>query len=543
MADNLQQLTVLCAGGLNTTENHLLIDSVTPGGAAELINYEVGLYGGYRRIEGFAPYDADYEIVDDAGAEGPILGIIVYTDLTNNDHIFAARKQQGAAEYELYEYDSATGWTIVTTGLTLATTSGGNSIVKIRHEKFVFGGTNYVMLVDGVNQPVLYDGTTWYQLTDAGAGTSASPGGDQMINHPQFIKVFKNHIFLAGGCDCDSMIAHSAPEDPFNFTVASGAGQLSAGAPAQAIMAFRDSLFVFGRERIRKVVESNLTFVIEDVASNIGCIAPDSVIEVNGDVFFLAQDGVRTVSGTDKIGDVNLASVSRPIQKYVNELQSNYDLAYLNSVVIKGKSQFRYFVSTPSATAVGIGLIGGLRDGNNGVSLEFSKLTGIRTSCTEVDYINNVETIFHGDYNGGVYKQESGMSFNGENITSTYKTPYLAFSDPLIRKLARKMLLFTKPEASFEVTVTARFDWKDPEIVIVAPYTGATGETTSVYDGVGVEYDGTGIIYASDDIYPVITYDLEQSFKSVQYTFTTNQIAESHSIQGFIIEFSTEGKR
>ena len=47
-------------------------------------------------------------------------------------------------------------------------------------------------------------------------------------------------------------------------------------------------------------------FVIDQVTTNVGCIARDSVLEIGGDLMFLAPDGFRPVSGTSRIGDVEL---------------------------------------------------------------------------------------------------------------------------------------------------------------------------------------------------------------------------------------------
>jgi len=46
------------------------------------------------------------------------------------------------------------------------------------------------------------------------------------------------------------------------------------------------------------------------------------VVEFGGDLLFLGPDGIRPISGTDKIGDVELATVSK-------EIQSIFDNYYL----------------------------------------------------------------------------------------------------------------------------------------------------------------------------------------------------------------------
>jgi hypothetical protein len=62
-------------------------------------------------------------------------------------------------------------------------------------------------------------------------------------------------------------------------------------------------------------------------------MATDSVIEIGGDLLFLSQDGLRPVSGTDKIGDVNLETVSKDIQSIFTDIVFDIDLEGLNAVV------------------------------------------------------------------------------------------------------------------------------------------------------------------------------------------------------------------
>ena len=74
--------------------------------------------------------------------------------------------------------------------------------------------------------------------------------------------------------------------------------------------------------------------MLSEVANNTGCIATDSVIEIGGDILFLAADGIRPIQGTARIGDVELQTVSKPIQQILREVPNNFDLSLLNAVVI-----------------------------------------------------------------------------------------------------------------------------------------------------------------------------------------------------------------
>lgn len=533
MVDKLASYTVLCQGGLDTSENHLLLDSQSPGSASSLINYEVGLHGGYKRIDGYEVFDADYPEVDSAAAEGGILGVIIFQDI-----VIAARKQQGSSTYKYY-YQDAAGWTAYAPGFNLTSTG----VIKIRHLIITFGSTEYLLLVDGVNFLTIFNGTTWYQCKAANAGGSGAPGGNQIIDAPAYIEMFRNTIFISGDSSYPGIVSYSAPEDVFTWTAAAGGGQLLSGMAPVQLKTFRDAMYVFGQQRIRKVVLDATDFVFQDIADNIGCIASDSVIELNGDVLFLAQDGVRTISGTTKIGDVNLASVSKQIQKLVNEIQEDYDLRYLDAVVIKKKSQFRYFVSQATTTSLGVGIIGGLRGTVDSTNMEYSELQGLRVACVVSGYLSNQEVILHGDYDGKVYKQESGNTFNGSSVYSMYSTPYLTFGDFLTRKQLRKLHVFTQYQGTFTLSAQLNFDWNNPDSLAPSPFSGAIvlAEGTPLYDN-SLLYDNA-VYYATVNTYPVITYDIQGSGKSTKIAFTTSGNNYPHTIQGFILEFTPQGKR
>ena len=60
MPDQIQSFKLVCAGGLNSNENHLDLSDNSPGAATRMLNFEPSLFGGYRRVEGYNEYDPDY---------------------------------------------------------------------------------------------------------------------------------------------------------------------------------------------------------------------------------------------------------------------------------------------------------------------------------------------------------------------------------------------------------------------------------------------------------------------------------------------------
>ena len=56
---------------------------------------------------------------------------------------------------------------------------------------------------------------------------------------------------------------------------------------------------------------------------NIGCVNGQTIQEFAGDLIFLAPDGLRTVAGTARIGDVELGTISTNVQSIFNDNIAN----------------------------------------------------------------------------------------------------------------------------------------------------------------------------------------------------------------------------
>ena len=515
MADRIQSFKAICRGGLQSSENHLELAEELPGSATRLVNYEVSLFGGYRRINGYEPYDDLYPEVAEGLAEGPVLGVAIFEDdVTRSTLLIAIRKDIGTNTYSFYKHVPYDGWTKLTlpADVTRATTSVLGDVKKVRHETFNFGDGNKIIFVDGVNPAIVWDGADWHVLTSAGTTTHghvhAQPhGGDQILDAPSVVEVFRNHIFLSGDILDPAVVCYSAPNNAFNFTATAGAGQVTTGFEVVNIKPFRDNLFVFGKNGIKKVTADSVAgFVIDNVTNNVGCIARDSVQELGGDLVFLAPDGLRPVAGTSRIGDVELETISRPIQPILSNLSKDYDLDTLNGVVVRGKSQLRYFVGDDDVNAEdSYGIIGGLRAIDSSVGWEFGELIGIRASCCVSGFVGREEYILHGDYDGVVYRQEVGNSFNGSPIVAVYQTPYYDFGDTEVRKVMRTVNTFIRAEGPFSMNMAVSYDWDDPTIAKPSAYNQESYGAPVKYGNRNIAYAGPNVIYGGVEKPIIIT--------------------------------------
>lgn len=534
--EQLQSATVLCRGGLDSNQNWLMLSQTNPGVASELLNFEPSLFGGYRRINGYAYLeDTNSGEVDPAGAEGRILGISIF-----GDDVIVSRKQQAGATYEFYRWSTGASWVKYTTGLTFVSTA----VEKIRSTKFNFENTEKIVFVDGVNKATIFNGTDWIDIDSAATGANfANAGGPMALAAPKFVKTFQNHIFMAHCSNACQLIAHSAPKAEYDWTAASGAGQINVGFEIVSIHSFRDELFVFGHTKIKKiVVDANSgNFLVKDVTDDIGCLASDSVLEVGGDLYFIAPDGIRPISATQKINDVELASVSKNIQQDIFSLISQYENSEIHGVVIRGKSQLRYFFSAEGDDESDArGIIGAIRNKGDSLGWEFGNLQGIKVSCVDSGYLTPntslQELVVHGGWDGKVYRQEQGNNFNGNNISAVYSTPYIDFNSPSLRKTLQKIKLFCRPEGAVTIYTRLDYDWGSLDSIDPSSYSAETEGTESIYGSAvygSATYGGITV--------PVLLNNVQGSGRSVKLTFSTNDTSAPYSIQGIVFEYQPNG--
>ena len=594
MADNLATFPVPCQGGLLNNVDPLTHGGQLAGSAYRMINYEPSLNGGYRRISGYT--NAYGELT--GASNTAVLGLHVSADI--NQGIFGCRKPTSGNNY-LHWYNhyydvslgtgegsgftvgetvtgvvssgdstavAATGTVISKTadaivvdfgklpdnifatgnvltgadssatgtvqstptvkGWQAVTTAGSptmTGVTQVRFESFNWSAPKFA-LVDGVNPAAVYDGTTYTQITHAQAPTD-----------PTLVAAFNNHLFLAGDPAEPYNIYFSAPVAETDFDPANGAGVINVGFKVVQIKAFRDQLYIFGTNNIKRLVGDNqANFVLQNVTNNLGCIAPDSVVEFNGEIIFLAPDGLRPVSGTDRIGDIELATLSKQVQSIFEDYVANEDLVTIRTIVVKKKSQFRLFFADQNS----LGLIAGIRrSGQGGVGFEFGQLVGIEVNCGDSGYIGDEEFVIHGDSNGFVYRQEDGNNFNGDDIFSLYQTPYVYMEDPEVRKTIHSVNTYLRAEGVLTVAMALEYDYGDTDVTNPTDFNFTTVGAAAYYDR--AVYDAAEIYDGNPS--PIRSTNVSGSGKSVSIKYVTNSDQPSHTIQAYSITYGVGDRR
>ena len=501
MADEAQlsPFVFACQGGLVLDQSTF---AMQPGMALELQNFEPDISGGYRRISGYAKWNSNI-VPQTAASTEPVLMVALF-----NSKVIAARGTK------IFEAGTTGSWSEIDTGRT--------SAGRYTFFRYNLAGTDFIIWADGANNATKYDGTT---VTDINA--SGAPA------NPKFVTGFKDHIFFAGMSSTPQQVTFTAPFTDNDFATSNGAGTIKVDSNITGLFPFRDSLFIFCEERIFKLTGSTSSdFAVQPVTREIGCLNNFTIQEFAGDIVFLGPDGLRTVAGTEKIGDVELGTISRPVQKRFQELT---DVDEFTSVVIPDKTQYRIFFSnaaTVRASTEGIICV------RRGDGYEFGDTLGIRASATDSTVVAGTSFILHGDFDGYVYRQEQGNDFDGNQIVGKYRSPDLTMGDAGIRKNFQRVIINYAPEAAVNADLFLRYDYEAPDVARPAAYPFDTSTVVAVY--------GSAIYNTSTyggQTNPLVRQPVEGSGFAVALRVNDRGTSAPYSLKGFQLEFDAGARR
>jgi len=580
----------VCEGGLVLNQSTFVMK---PGQALELENFEPDITGGYRRINGYSKYvtavvpqtsSATEKVLMVASFANKVVaarGTSIYQATPGGSSwtsINSGRTSAGKYEFERFNFDGNDKLIVVdgtnaptvfntsfsATNVNAPNASTGESTVltdPIADSAGMTGsGTITVSSTTGFTDPssgtqsvligteiFTYTGltaTTFTGVTRAASGTSAVAHTEGAIVADLFpptvsgakhVAAFKNHMFYSGMSTTPQEIIFSVPFEETNFSVAVGAGSIKVDDTIVGLKVFRDNLFIFCENRIFKLGgSSQADFAIVPVTRNIGCVNGNTIQEFAGDLIFLGPDGLRTIAGTARIGDVELGTISSNVQSIFNENISS--ASEFDSIVIPDKTQYRIFF-TKSATVDNQtkGIMCSLRN----QKFEFAEIRGIKPASTDHFVDNGDVIVLHGGYSDGfIYRQEVGNTFNGTNIAGKYRSPDLTFNDPGIRKHMQRIVINYKPEAAIDADLFLRYDYEDKDAPRPAAYPLDSEDVVAIY---GTSVYGTPTYGGSSQ--PLVRQPVEGSGFAVALRVTDGTGSAPYSLKGFQLEYQLGARR
>lgn len=426
MATNWQTFPIEFKGGLISNLSPLQQGANAVGSATILQNFEPARSGGYSKLQGYTKVDPN--II-------PGMGRVLAVKVVNPGEYLAARNNGSATEY--YK-TTGNGWSSVG-----AAALAGS---KVRSIEYNFGAGHYVVFVDSFNYPALYEDAT-DTLTFITSNTDLE-GAEQ-------VAVFKNTVFFSKG----SNLYFSAPSSSQDFSSANGGGVVNVSHGITGLIAFRDQLIIFSRNKIQRLTGSTISdFQLSPITESIGCLDPDTIQEVGGDIMYMSPDGIRLLGATDRIGDFALEVASDPIANDVYKFaQSTSNFC---SIVVREKAQYRIFAYTESEQSkVARGLLVTKFSNQGSTDMAWGESSGIKAYVADSKYTESYETIIFANETGYLYVMEQGSSFDGDPIEAIYESPYMPISDPQMRKTFYKLTSYIDPRGAFDIDLSVKYDF------------------------------------------------------------------------------------
>ena len=391
MATQWQTFPIEFRGGLISNLSPLQQGTNAVGSATILQNFESTKNGGYSKIKGFEKYST---------TAVPGSGAILALKVISSGRIVVAR--QNASNVTEYYYGTGTTWTSMGARPLL----GG----KARHAMYNLNGDDKVVFVDGSNYPGIYN---------TSGNTFSAVASSTDVLGAEYVVIFKNTAFYAKG----NNVYFTAPFTVDDFSSANGAGSINVAHDITGLAVFRDQLIIFTRDNIKRVTgNTSADFQVAPITDRIGCINGDTIQEVGGDIMYLAPDGIRLLSATDRIGDFGL------------------DIASEQHEVAKGLIATK-FVSQGAA------------------GISWSTTKGIKAFVADSRYSGTAETISFANTDGYVYILDTGSNFDSALIEAIYESPYMPISDPQMRKSFYKMTLYAEPTGSMNFDLNIKYDF------------------------------------------------------------------------------------
>jgi len=429
---------------------------------------------------------------------------------------------------------SNSGWTHMVTS---PSTGGG----KIRHVSFNFDGDDKTVFVDGTNYPVVYNssGNTMAYLDASTTGISTDLQGASLVTF------FDKSIVYAK----DNFFYISSPNTVGNVVGSVGPNFVSnAGNTVTGLTVFREKLIVFTSDKIQAVERivdtigtATVFFQITPITDKQGCISADSLQEFGGDIMYLAPDGLRLLSATDRIGDFALDVTSDKIFKDADDfLRSTTEYC---SVIIREKAQYRIFAYVGSQTqAVSEGLIATkfIAQGADGV--EWATTKGIKAFVADSIYSGTSEAIMFGNEDGYIYEMEQSNGFDGSSIETVIETPYMSITDPEVRKTAYKLTLYTDPTGQMDLKFRLLFDFDSggdsrivqPDEIDIGSETG--GDGVFIYGQPNAVYGGSSVVYGTK-LKKVYNENLIGSFHTVAMRITSDSTNPPFTLDSAVLQY------
>jgi hypothetical protein len=208
---------------------------------------------------------------------------------------------------------------------------------------------------------------------------------------------------------------------------------------------------------------------------------------------------------------------------------------------VRHKSQYRLFYpTTGGSTANSKGILATLKRTEEGVGFEFADLTGMNPSAMDSGFISNTEYIIEGGFDGYVRRQESGDTFDGNNVVAVYRSPDLSLGDTGIRKLMQRVILNYEVEGTVSAELRVRYDSDSRDVPQPTFFDISSPGGIAIYGSSSSTY--ANAVYGSSGV-PIFRRAIEGSGFLIAVRVNHNSSDKAFTLHSYQLEFTAGGRR
>lgn len=408
----------------------------------------------------------------DAASAYRVLGM-AYMDTASLEWLVRVVQSAAGQKFQKHDNDNSTAWQDVAL-------PGGWTIADAAVE--IVPAIDKVYLFNGLDEARSWDGTTFVALGTTGSDAPAA----------KFAEWFQYRMFAAGVAAKPDTVFFSDLLDPsaghWNHTAKSfrvGAGEgdeitgLARWVGTYLAVLKRASLWI---ANVDPTLSFGADIPLDCVHDSIGCLSHRTVRRVGNDLFFLSDDGVRSLQ--QSIADKQTSQVTSPISDPVKDVFNRLNKAYAHTACAEAFNG-RYFIALPIDNAE-----------TPNVVLSYNTLF----KCWEGYWTGQLPTVFCRSYFAGLQRlnwgqsdgrvmqwrdwvlpaNETGSDFQdaGADIASTFDLRSHNFKEPKNDKKGVVVELEFDESRATAVTVTAYRDEASTGTVLAVISSGLSSGIT-----------------------------------------------------------------
>lgn len=295
-----------------------------------------------------------------------------------------------------------------------------------------------------------------------------------------------------------------------------------------AIKRYQNNLYVFKKHSIYEAIQTGgagaEAFIVRPIARGIGAWAKNSVKAINTKgIVFLGSNGVYLFDGN------NFDFISDQIQHRIDGLnRTRY--TYAVGEVYSVKNQYLLSITD------GVDIKNSTILAWDYIQQAWSVYSGIKanTLASAEDSDGHV-VLFSGDYNGDIYKQDTGTTDNPNGastpIASFYASPHLHFGTPELDKTFKYLYIFSKATTVTDLTIDIGYNFQD-----------------SYRDNKVISIGGANALWGSGiwgtDAWPgtsvqVQRIEINRTGKAIKFKFSDNSDTQL-GVLGYVVVYAIE---